>query len=298
MTSCKIFVKEILKFLFKCINSIYYLVYRPLMINSWTVQAGRWVKHRNFGDELNYFLIEQLTGRKCLTYQYVFKRLIKVNYMCIGSVLHHMDCKSVVWGAGTLFQWIKYESHPKQIYAVRGPLTRQMLLEQQIDCPPIYGDPALLLPLIYDKPQKKKYKLGIIPHRLDLKDTNIGALSTSSTIIIPMEGYSNWHTIIDMIRQCEVIASSSLHGLIVSDAYRVPNVWIKLSGKLEGGDFKFYDYMGGVNRDDSPLDYTESPIDIGEILLAAKLYHTIDFDPQPLLKACPFKLLPQYSLLK
>jgi pyruvyltransferase len=33
-----------------------------------------------------------------------------------------------------------------------------------------------------------------------------------------------------------------LHGLILADAYGVPNVWAKFSDRLVGGDWKFRDY--------------------------------------------------------
>ena len=50
------------------------------------------------------------------------------------------------------------------------------------------------------------------------------------------------------ICSCEKILSSSLHGLIVSDAYQIPNCWIELTGKISGGHFKYYDYASSVNR--------------------------------------------------
>ena len=49
-------------------------------------------------------------------------------------------------------------------------------------------------------------------------------------------------TVIDRIASCDCIASSSLHGLIVSHAYGVPAVWIKFRDLPSGDDVKFHDY--------------------------------------------------------
>ena len=40
----------------------------------------------------------------------------------------------------------------------------------------------------------------------------------------------------------KAIVSSSLHGLICSDAYNIPNLWLD-EYKLIEGDFKFKDYF-------------------------------------------------------
>ena len=47
---------------------------------------------------------------------------------------------------------------------------------------------------------------------------------------------------IQQVSQCEMILSSSLHGLITADALKIPNRWIKLSDKIRGNDYKFADY--------------------------------------------------------
>src|SRR5690606_5814540 len=60
--------------------------------------------------------------------------------------------------------------------------------------------------------------------------------------------------LVDRVCECEVIASSSLHGLIVADAYEIPRVWLKLSDNILGGEFKFLDYFSTTDVPDlSPM---------------------------------------------
>ena len=47
---------------------------------------------------------------------------------------------------------------------------------------------------------------------------------------------------ISQLTECEFILSSSLHGLIMADSFGIPNQWMVLSDKVEGKNFKFYDY--------------------------------------------------------
>ena len=56
--------------------------------------------------------------------------------------------------------------------------------------------------------------------------------------------------VINDILSCEKTISSSLHGLIVSDAYNIPNKWVKFNDKINGDDTKYYDYFKSVKRVD------------------------------------------------
>lgn len=54
-----------------------------------------------------------------------------------------------MWGAGVIDDAKELPAHPKKVLAVRGPLSRKYLLDRGIECPAVYGDPALLVPKVY-----------------------------------------------------------------------------------------------------------------------------------------------------
>jgi pyruvyltransferase len=70
--------------------------------------------------------------------------------MVIGSIIGWMTNKdSIIWGSGVREPDNPLPAIPRKVLAVRGPLTRKYLISQGVECPEIYGDPALLLPKIY-----------------------------------------------------------------------------------------------------------------------------------------------------
>lgn len=98
----------------------------------------------------------------------------RVSYSMIGSIFDskYLDnAKTYVWGSGSINGGrIKADLNIK-IKAVRGPLTRKTAILSGYECPEIYGDPALLLPYAYKPNINNKYKVGIIPHYCDVKNS-------------------------------------------------------------------------------------------------------------------------------
>ena len=94
---------------------------------------------------------------------------------------------------------------------------------------------------------EKKYKYGIIPHFKDKTSVGIqkiAQLQNPEIKIIDIQ--SSVEEFVRDVLSCENILSSSLHGLILAETYGIPTCRIVLSNKIEGGDFKFYDYYSGV----------------------------------------------------
>jgi|TARA_R110000822_G_scaffold288991_3_gene410250 pyruvyltransferase len=234
----------------------------------------------NWGDELNKTLVNYLSGSEVHYGTHVDK-----HYLCIGSILRLANKNSIVWGSGFIKENEKAEGEGLFL-AVRGPLSRNKLLDQGFSCPQIYGDPALLLPRFYNPPITKKYKLGIIPHYIDQDNEWLDQFKDNPSVNIINILNPNVLEFVDEIKKCEVILSSSLHGIICGDAYGIPSYWIELSDKVIGEGFKFRDYFLSVKRSKRSNYY----INISTFKLnKTKFYdYKIDIDLDLLYQSCPF----------
>lgn len=255
------------------VNNLNYILQpqKRIVVNGFTYSG-------NFGDALNIPLTKLLFRKtvieaKLLLFSHVEEILL------VGSSIHLANSKTIVCGAGCISP-LKFPSEvPKKILAVRGPLTAKILRQNNFECPDIFGDPALLLPSYYNPKVKKQRKYGVIPHYVDRYNENLRELPNNAKIIDVMCGY-NWHNFVDEILECECVISSSLHGIIVADAYNIPNIWVEFSDNIDGDRFKFYDYFASVRRNvESPLDLrTCTTIDFSMIDQIVKQWYPIDID--------------------
>ena len=279
-----------------------WLFSRALVVNAY-VDDHTWcgIRHRNWGDDLNYYFLRELTGRPVVFYHNfkIAQWLHLKNYLCIGTLLdavNYSNRQTVVWGSGVSGQERAFV-HPCRVCSVRGPLTREFAERYAVDCPEIYGDPAMLLPLVYKPKVQKAYKWGLIPHVVDLHHPVVEDIRANhpEVLVIDLAHYKHWTDVINDICSCEKIASSSLHGLIVSDAFGVPNSWVELSGKISGGYFKFRDYGASVGRlVNVPVRLTSSR-DINQ-LTTEVLGSSSMVKIEELLKACPLPVRRKYRL--
>ncbi len=264
-----------------------------IIVNGWlNIRFGKVVK-RNFGDELNFYMLKELTGKQVIGYYDIPHLHVSTDLLFIGSIVEEFTTSnSIIWGSGAISGEKPIKHKPAKVCAVRGKLTRKYLIDQGVSCPEVYGDPALLLPAIYTPRTSKKYKIGLIPHVNDLSSGIVSEILSQKKDIhlIRFDNYDTWQSVIDEINECELIISSSLHGLIISDAYQIPNVWVTVSSNIKGGYFKYLDYFSAVNRTtDEPVKLTSVDA-IQEALHRIKDYVPIQYDRSALIKASPFHL--------
>jgi pyruvyltransferase len=193
---------------------------------------------RNMGDMLTPVILAAL-GKPVA---WASKR--SADMIACGSIIDAARAGTVVWGSGAMS--VRVRPHPQAVYrAVRGPVTREIVRQAGGECPAVYGDPALLLPTFHNAPITPTHTLGIVPHHVD--EDIARARYGRYPIISPVS--RDPLAVVDRIRQCSFIASSSLHGLIVAQAYGIPFAWLRLSDRLVGDGTKFVDFAASVGVD-------------------------------------------------
>ena len=267
-----------------------------LYIYSWMSYRGAKMLNNNWGDDINKYFFESISDFrvKDITPSLLYKIIPVKAYSCIGSIIGNFPARYYeVWGSGIIEEGKHLLSLPKKVHSVRGPLTRQELMTKGIECPEIYGDPALLISRYYRPSFEKKYKLGIIPHYTDVENPALMAFCSNhhEVHIINMQGYRDWHDIPREICSCRRIISSSLHGLIIADSYRVPNAWVRFSDNIKGGDFKYMDYFQSVGRTETTPFYVKSESDIERIIINNEfsIAPNDKINYRGVFDACPFK---------
>lgn len=190
----------------------------------------------NFGDILTPYILNHYG----IKHQY--ENLNKAYAISTGSIIRFARDNMQVLGSGVISRNDKLNPNAKYLF-VRGPITAQMLKEQCGIYPEIHGDPALLLPRIFERDIKPIHDVRLIAHYVDLPEHQ----NSISTIGNPLK-------VLREIWACKKVMSSSLHGIVAAHAYGIPAAWVKLSDKLTGDDVKFHDYAQSVGMDEMPLN--------------------------------------------
>lgn len=233
---------------------------REFLIGPQPVKAYWWNETPNFGDALAPHLLKHFADIDSVQWSKVGHARI----VSVGSILEHIPplWDGVILGSGRLIETsrlhivqMKSGLTPK-ILALRGPLTAKGI-------PGTYalGDPGLLADELVG-PQEKKWDLGVVPHFSDKllgpKFTSLIPKQYSVKIIHP--GGDPLQVVRD-IGSCHRIVASSLHGIIVADAFGIPRR-IEYTHNMDhdGGNFKFRDYSASIN----------TPFELGKMMTPSR----------------------------
>lgn len=203
-----------------------------------------WHPEQNVGDTLTPFILEYFLNADIK--QARRNDLGKV--LGVGSILPRaVRSGDIVWGSGTIREAEFRVTPDVKVLAVRGKLTRELMKGTEV--PEVYGDPALLLPLMYKPEVEKRYKFGIVPHYVDMETAKLGfpALNVNGEYKL-IDVRLPWQRFVREVLSCEAIISSSLHGIVIAEAYGIPANWQVWSDKVIGNGFKFRDYLTGTGR--------------------------------------------------
>lgn len=254
------------------------------------------ILHNNFGDELNFNFIPLLLNKEIVPLDVDFIK----NYTFIGSILNDqfITPKTEVWGSGVQDISKPLTKKPLKVHAVRGPLTRKFLLDNNIECPEVYGDPALLLPMVYNPDIEKKYKIGIVPHWRTKSLEKYNILNENGVVLIDLHNYTEWTDVIDLILSCDYIVSESLHGLIIAEAYGIPNLWVDIDLN-HIYDIKFHDFFLSLKKDRETSYKLTPKTNIYNLLSKLYCYKKGEMvDLEKLIKSCPFKINRKFTRKK
>ncbi|MBZ9652093.1 polysaccharide pyruvyl transferase family protein [Psychroflexus montanilacus] len=236
-------------------TSYYNLKSIILKVKGEKVIVSKFADVRNFGDNFNFDLIKYFGYNLIWTKDYK-KSQVSLTGSILGSYLN--DFNGFILGSGFIRSGFKRFPNDWKVKLIRGPLSAQQCSAKDV----VYGDPGLLASIVYNDLKKtKKYKLGIIPHSQDYD--SLKSLEFNDVLIINPREKSR--LVASNVLKCEAIGSSSLHGLIFADSFGIPNIHIKLSDKLTGGNHKFVDYYSAFNIKHDFIDLRSEKFDIKAI---------------------------------
>jgi len=161
---------------------------------------------------------------------------------------------TIIWGSGIISA--EQKMHPDAIpYSVRGKYSAGACNKDTLPL----GDPALALPHFFKEYQykdvKKQSKIGLIPHLIEFDDV-LTHLRENGTLdrykVIRLNAFydhPNYEEFLREVISCEKVISTSLHGLVIANAFGIPAAWWKYSDRLMGDDIKFFDYASAFDHE-------------------------------------------------
>ena len=101
----------------------------------------------NWGDTVNPYLFEKITGKKVVSSNIIYNFLNKTEVLGVGSIISGDLSNYAIWGSGIMWENIKINK-PKEVLALRGLKTLKKIQEVGGNCD-VFGDPVLFFPEIF-----------------------------------------------------------------------------------------------------------------------------------------------------
>ncbi|MEL6481759.1 MAG: polysaccharide pyruvyl transferase family protein, partial [Pseudomonadota bacterium] len=285
--------------------------------------GGRQDGFANIGDALSAVVVAALAG---VPVRHTATRSPHERLAAVGTIGHSLKGGHVhLWGTG-----LDASLHPERdgpwsrpadtrfsVHATRGPETASTLRRNGIAAPEVFGDPVYLLPRLWPLDDvERSYDLGIVLHLSELdKKTPAGRPKaeyrryavpeslSGSVRIINMYAESSLAAFRDKIAEivsCRRILSTSLHGLVIADAYGIPSSWygffnrglqrVDLLDPESRIDHRMRDLYGGLGWYEAPVYATprheETDFDAAIAAFDAAISPS-GYDPTPLIEAFP-----------
>ncbi len=201
-------------------------------------------KNGNFGDFLSPYIVSKLSGRSVR-----FVGSSKAKILAIGSIIKFARKDTLVWGSGISRRDVELDPDARYL-AVRGPYTREAVLKSGGRCEAVYGDPAIILPRLYQSDKVAvSGKIGLVVHS-NHKRVKFTLPNVIKQRDIEFNTPSDIESFIDWMHTCEVVLSSAMHPHIVAIAYGIRTSLITFSGfegLIPGDGVKFDDFYAGVD---------------------------------------------------
>jgi Polysaccharide pyruvyl transferase len=211
------------------------------------IRTAYFLRVPNVGDRINADIVEALTGVPTLR----VRDLRTPHLLAAGSVMGLATPVSVVWGTGVM--------HPDRgvgqpdgarIHALRGPLTMAAVRKAGVSVGDVpLGDPGFLAPRLLGVARAAApcCRVGVMPHYVDQSDPVLRRIAGEDGVAF-LNVHDTPEALLRQMADCEVVLSSSLHGLIFAEALGLPNLWIKAGDRIAGHDFKFHDWFATTRQ--------------------------------------------------
>ncbi|WP_229828816.1 polysaccharide pyruvyl transferase family protein [Flavimobilis marinus] len=197
----------------------------------------------NFGDVLGPALVRTMVGANATRPADSPVAPAPHRLLAVGSVMHFARPGDHVWGSGVNGKVPLPDLRGLNlvVHAVRGPRTAELLGDQNLEVPEVFGDPALLIrryfPQLSGLSEQKRRLTAVVPNLNDYPSSRF-----DPRVLNPR---SSFLSVARHLVASEIVVGSSLHAIVVADAFGVP---ARFCASASEPAFKYLDYLEGTGR--------------------------------------------------